>query len=154
MKNGIFSGFHVSIEDAAENPLDTVSPDEVVQIGKEELENLGFENVTDEQASNFFNNKVIFEYANRGERSPAFDYKAVLSTTVITINTSHKFYTSFLSKLYDSPDAKTTFELFLASFFQSIRKTNAYQSEQNDKLMTIWYNKLNNYITEQLSPRK
>ena len=141
-------------EDAAENPLDTVSPDEVVQIGKEELENLGFENVTDEQASNFFNNKVIFEYANRGERSPAFDYKAVLSTTVITINTSHKFFTSFLSKLYDSPDAKTTFELFLASFFQSIRKTNAYQSEQNDKLMTIWYNKLNNYITEQLSPRK
>ena len=97
---------------------------------------------------------TIFEYANRGERSPAFDYKAVLSTTVITINTSHKFYTSFLSKLCDSPDAKTTFELFLASFFQSIRKTNAYQSEQNDKLMTIWYNKLNNYITEQLSPRK
>ena len=128
--------------------------EELVQKGKEELENLGFENVTDEQASNFFNNKVIFEYADKGERSPAFDYKSVLSTTVITINTSHKFYTSFLSKLYNSPDAKTTFELFLASFFQSIRKTNAYQSEQNDKLMTIWYNKLNNYITEQLNPRK
>lgn len=141
-------------DEVVENPLDNVSPDEIVQIGKEELENLGFENVTDEQASNFFNNKVIFEYADKGERSPAFDYKAVLSTTVITINTSHKFYTSFLSKLYTSSDAKTTFELFLASFFQSIRKTNAYQSEQNDKLMTIWYNKLNNYITEQLNPRK
>jgi len=141
-------------EDVAENPLENVSQDEIVQKGKEELENLGFENVTDEQASKFFNNKVIFEYADKGERSPAFDYKAVLSTTVITINTSHKFYTSFLNKLYNSSDAKTTFELFLASFFQSIRKTNAYQNEQNDKLMTIWYNKLNNYITEQLNPRK
>lgn len=141
-------------EDTAENPLDNVSPDEIIQIGKEELENRGYENVTNEQASNFVNNKVNFEYADKGERSPAFDYKAVLSTTVITINTSHKFYTSFLSKLYDSSDAKTTFELFLASFFQSIRKTNVYQREQNDKLMTIWYNKLNNYITEQLSPRK
>lgn len=141
-------------DEVVENPLENVTPEEIVQKGKEELENLGFENVTDEQASNFFNNKVIFEYADKGERSPAFDYKAVLSTTVITINTSHKFYTSFLSKLYNSSDAKTTFELFLASFFQSIRKTNAYQSEQNDKLMTIWYNKLNNYITEQLNPRK
>ena len=141
-------------EEVTENPLENVTQEELVQKGKEELENLGFENVTDEQASNFFNNKVIFEYADKGERSPAFDYKSVLSTTVITINTSHKFYTSFLSKLYNSPDAKTTFELFLASFFQSIRKTNAYQSEQNDKLMTIWYNKLNNYITEQLNPRK
>lgn len=140
--------------EVVDNPLDNVSPDEIVQKGREELESLGFEDVTDEQASNFFNNKVIFDYADKGERSPAFDYKGVLSTTVITINTSHKFYTSFLSKLYNSSDAKTTFELFLASFFQSIRKTNAYQGEQNDKLMTIWYNKLNNYITEQLSPRK
>ncbi len=141
-------------DEVVDNPLDNVSPGEIVQKGKEELENLGFEDVTDEQASNFFNNKVIFDYADKGERSPAFDYKVVLSTTVISINTSHKFYTSFLSKLYNSADAKTTFELFLASFFQSIRKTNAYQGEQNDKLMTIWYNKLNNYITEQLSPRK
>ena len=116
----------------------------------------GFPNLIREGGRTVGSGRVatIFEYANRGERSPAFDYKAVLSTTVITINTSHKFYTSFLSKLCDSPDAKTTFELFLASFFQSIRKTNAYQSEQNDKLMTIWYNELNNYITEQLSPRK
>jgi len=141
-------------DEEVENPLDNISPDEIVQIGKEELENLGFEDVTDEQASNFFNNKVIFDYADKGERSPAFDYKIVLSTTVITINISHKFYTSFLSKLYNSSDAKTTFELFLASFFQSIRKTNAYQADQNDKLMTMWYNKLNDYITEQLSPRK
>lgn len=136
-----------------EDPMDNVTPEEIIQTGKETLEELGYEDITDEQASKFFSNKVVFDYADKGERSPAFDYKIVLATTVITINTTHKFYTSFLSKLYGSADAKTTFELFLASFFQSVRKTNAYQSSQNDKLMTIWYNKLNNYISEQLNPR-
>lgn len=136
------------------NPLENVSDEEIIQTGRGELENLGYENVTDEQASSFFNNQVVFDYADKGERSPAFDYKVVFTTTVITINTSHKFYASFLSKLNNSSDAKTTFELLLASFFQSIRKTNAYQKEQNDKLITLWYNKLNNYITEQLNPRK
>lgn len=136
-----------------EDPMDNITPEEIIQTGKETLEELGYEDITDEQASNFFSNKVVFDYADKGERSPAFDYKIVLATTVITINTTHKFYTSFLSKLYGSADAKTTFELFLASFFQSVRKTNAYQSSQNDKLMTIWYNKLNNYISEQLNPR-
>ena len=139
--------------DTMENPLENVTEEEKIQIGKEELENLGCENVTDEQASKFFDNKVVFEYADKGERSPAFDYKAVLTTTIITINTSHKFYTAFLSKIYNSTDAKTTFELFLASFFQSVRRTNTYQDQQNDKLITMWYNKLNNYITEQLNPR-
>ena len=139
--------------DASENPLDNVTEEEKIQIGKEELENLGCENVTNEQASKFFDNKVVFDYADNGERAPAFDYKAVLTTTIITINTSHKFYTAFLSKIYNSSDAKTTFELFLASFFQSVRKTNTYQNLQNDKLITMWYNKLNNYITEQLNPR-
>ena len=139
--------------DTMENPLENVTEEEKIQIGKEELENLGCKNVTDEQASKFFDNKVVFEYADKGERAPAFDYKAVLTTTIITINTSHKFYTAFLSKIYNSTDAKTTFELFLASFFQSVRRTNTYQDQQNDKLITMWYNKLNNYITEQLNPR-
>lgn len=131
-----------------------VSHEEVVKKGKEELANLGYENPTDEQATAFISNSVNIEYADRGERSPAFDYKFVLSTTVITINTSHKFYTSFLSKIYDNAEVKVTFELFLASFVQSVRKTNIYQEEANDRLVTTWYNKLNNYITEQLNPRK
>lgn len=137
-----------------ESPVEPVSHEEVVQKGKEELENLGYENPTDEQATAFISNSVNIEYADRGERSPAFDYKFVLSTTVITINTSHKFYTSFLSKIYDNAEVKVTFELFLASFVQSVRKTNTYQDEANDRLVTTWYNKLNNYITEQLNPRK
>lgn len=139
--------------DTTENPLENVTENEKIQIGKEELENLGCKNVTNEQASKFFENKVVFDYADKGERAPAFDYKVALFTTIITINTSHKFYTAFLSKIYNLSDAKTTFELFLASFFQSVIRTNTYQDQQNDKLITMWYYKLNNYITEQLNPR-
>lgn len=100
-----------------------------------------------------FKFSINFVYADKGERSPAFDYKPVLKTTVITINTSHKFYTSFLSKIYSNAEVKTTFELFLASLIQSVRKTDPYQAVQNDRLMTTWYNRLNNYIAEQLNPR-
>lgn len=129
------------------------SAEEVAETGKEELKELGYEDPTDEQAARFINNSVNFVYADKGERSPAFDYKPVLTTTVITINTSHKFYTSFLSKIYTNPEVQTTFELFLASLIQSVRKTDSYQSVENDRLLTAWYNRLNNYISEQLNPR-
>ncbi len=129
------------------------SAEEVAETGKEELKELGYEDPTDEQAAKFINNSINFVYADKGERSPAFDYKPVLTTTVITINTSHKFYTSFLSKIYTNPEVQTTFELFLASLIQSVRKTDSYQSVENDRLLTAWYNRLNNYISEQLNPR-
>lgn len=136
-----------------QSDVPAVSEEEAVQAGKEELKDFGFENPTDEQGAAFINNYVNIMYADRGERSPAFDYKVVLKTTVITINTSHKFYTSFLSKIYDSVDVQTTFELFLASLIQSIRNTDQYQQVENERLVTAWYAKLNNYISEQLNPR-
>lgn len=129
------------------------SDEEAAETGKEELKDIGYENPTDEQGKAFISNKVNFVYADKGERSPAFDYKPVLSTTVITINTSHKFYTSFLQKIYSNAEVKTTFELFLASLIQSVRKTDTYQHDENDRLMTTWYHRLNNYISEQLNPR-
>ena len=137
-----------------ENEEDEETPPEVIaETGKEELKEIGYEDPTDEQGTAFINNSINFVYADKGERSPAFDYKPVLKTTVITINTSHKFYTSFLSKIYSNAEVKTTFELFLASLIQSVRKTDPYQAVQNDRLMTTWYNRLNNYIAEQLNPR-
>ena len=139
-------------DDDVVDPMENVTPEEVIERGREELENLGFDNPTDEQATQFFDNSVVFKYADEGERSPAFDYKFVLKTTIITINTSHEFYKSFLSKIYTNTDAQTTFELFLASLIQSIKKSNTYQKVQNDKLVTMWFNKLNNYIYEQLNP--
>lgn len=139
--------------DDEEKEEEETSPEIVAETGKEELEKLGYENPTDEQGTAFINNSVNFVYADKGERSPAFDYKTVLKTTIITINTTHKFYTSFLSKIYSNAEVKTTFELFLASLIQSIRKTDTYQSVENDRLMTAWYNRLNSYISEQLNPR-
>lgn len=141
------------MDDEANVEAERSTDEEVAEKGKEELKELGYENPTDEQGTEFINNSVNFVYADKGERSPAFDYKPVLTTTVITINTSHKFYTSFLSKIYSNADVKTTFELFLASLMQSVRKTNLYQQNENDWLMTVWYNRLNNYISEQLNPR-
>lgn len=140
-------------DDDNEEEVEIPSAEEVAETGKEELKELGYENPTDEQGTAFINNSVNFVYADKGERSPAFDYKAVLKTTVITINTSHKFYTSFLSKIYTNAEVQTTFELFLASLIQSVRKTDPYQQIENDRLMTAWYNRLNNYISEQLNPR-
>ncbi len=142
-----------SDDDEDDITVDVPSEEEKAETGKKELEDLGYENPTDEQGTQFINNSVNFVYQDKGERSPAFDYKAVLSTTVITINTSHKFYTSFLSKIYTNAEVKTTFELFLASLLQSVRKTDTYQQDENDRLMTAWYNRLNNYISEQLNPR-
>ena len=129
------------------------SEEEAARTGKEELAELGYDNPTDEQGKAFIKNKVNYVYADRGERSPAFDYKTVLSTIIITINTSHKFYTSFLKNIYANPEAKITFELFLASLIQSVKQTDVYQHDENDRLLSAWYNRLNNYISEQLNPR-
>ncbi len=140
-------------EEEEENTSVNIPEEEAIETGRRELEEQGFEQATDEQIRTFLNNAINFNYEDRGERSPAFDYKFVLSTTVITINTSHKFYASFLSRIYGNKDVKTTFELFLASLIQSIKKTNIYQLPQNDKLINMWYSKLNSYIEEQLEPR-
>ena len=88
------------LNDEDEEDEEKPSAEEMAETGKEELKGLGYENPTDEQGTAFINNSVNFVYQDKGERSPAFDYKPVLKTTVITINTSHKFYTSFLSKIY------------------------------------------------------
>ena len=117
--------------DIDEEVIDPAS-DEAISAGKEELANQGYENPTDEQASRFISNKVNFDYADKGERAPAFDYKFVLSTTIITINTSHKFYTLLLEKIYPNTEARTTFELLLASLVQSIRKTDTMQTRGNN----------------------
>lgn len=142
-------------EDEDANPEEEVDPasDEAISAGREELTNQGYENPTDEQATRFISNKVNIDYADKGERAPAFDYKFVLSTTIITINTSHKFYTLLLEKIYHNVEARTTFELLLASLIQSIRKTDTTQKEENDKLVTQWYTRLNNYISELANPR-
>lgn len=120
---------------------------------KKELTDLGFDNPTDEEVAAFISNHVNIVYADKGVHAPAFDYKSVLDTTLITINTSHKFYQLFLQKIYSNADVKVTFELFLASILHSMCTTDSFQSEQNDRLILTWFTRLNNYISEQINPR-
>lgn len=134
---------------------DESTPEEKLTIGKNELLKLGYENLTDEQTIKLFDNKVNINYRDLGERCPAFDYKIVLQAIVITINISHSFYKSFLYEIYQqNPDAKITFELLLGSLFQAAKITDVYQQVQNDKLFTVWYSRLNDYISEQMNPRQ
>lgn len=135
-----------------DEPIDPTS-EEAVQAGKEELENQGYENPTDEQATRFMNNSINIDYADKGELNPAFDFKFVFGTTLITINTSHKFYTLLLEKIYQNVEARTAFELLIASLVQSVKKTNSFQKEENDKLVTMWYSRMNSYINELSNPR-
>lgn len=129
------------------------SSEEAIIAGIEELTDQGYENPTNEQAQRFMGNQVNFDYADKGERSPAFDYKFVLSTAIITVNTSHKFYKLFLNKIYQNTEARTTFELLLGSLVLSIKKTDPSQKLQNDQLVTLWYSRLNKYVEELANPR-
>lgn len=127
---------------------------ELIEKGKDELKQQGIANPTDEDAQRFINNFVNIKYAQIGQFGPLFDFNFELSCVMLTINTDHKFYTEFLSEIFDSGEVKTSFELLIASFVQAINKTNRYQKEENDRLVTLWQQRLLQYINEQLNPRK
>lgn len=95
-----------------------------------------------------------FVYKDLGKFGPAFDYSFELGTEVVTINIAHKFYTSFLEEVSEDENAKTTFELFLASFVRAVDKTNPQQRDENDKLVKTWQGRLSDYIDEYLNPSK
>ena len=125
--------------------------EELVDKGKQELMEQGFEDPTIEEAEQYINNSVNFRYSKLG-RGPAFDYSFELGTAIVTINVEHELYTALLDKIYDIAEVKTTFELFLAAFVKAVDETH-YQTEANDKLVTVWNAKLKKYIQEQLNPR-
>lgn len=120
--------------------------------GKSTLIGIGVKNPSKEEIYRFLNNSVNFVYRDLGKFGPVFDYSFSLGTELITINIAHKFYTSFLEKVSEDENSKTTFELFLASFVRAVDKTNPQQQEQNDKLISTWQSRLNEYIEELLNP--
>lgn len=128
--------------------------DQLEQAGKETLQSQGIENPTKDEIYRFLNNSVNFVYKDLGKFGPAFDYSFELGTEVVTINIAHKFYTSFLEEVSEDENAKTTFELFLASFVRAVDKTNPQQRDENDKLVKTWQGRLSDYIDEYLNPSK
>lgn len=120
--------------------------------GEKILIDVGVKNPTKDEIYRFLKNTVNFVYKDIGKFGPAFDYSFSLGTSVITINVAHKFYSSFFEKVSDDGNAKTTFELFLAAFVQAVNKTNPQQREENDWLISVWQQRLSNYIDEFLNP--
>lgn len=152
--NNVEGSTSEEVESATKSVKETTSEEELIDKGKEVLVEQGFEDVTNEEAIRFINNSVNFSYTDKGKFSPAFDYSFKLGCVLININIGHEFYTSFLSKIYDNDEVKTTFELFIASFVKSIDETDRYQREENDYLVATWHEKLKKYIMQQLNPRK
>lgn len=132
------------------------TPIEQLEKGAEKtlIEDVGVEKPTKDEIYRFLNNSVNFVYKDIGKFGPAFDYSFELGTSVITINIAHKFYTSFFEKVSEDTNSKTTFELFLASFVYAVNKTNPQQRDENDKLISTWLKRLDDYIDEQLNPSK
>lgn len=124
----------------------------LIDKAKDELQEQSIPDPTDEDALQFINNRVNIKYKQMGQYGALFDYNFELGTVILSINTDHKFYSGYLSRIYENEDVKTAFELMLASFVQSINKTNPYQKEQNDRLVATWQNKLTSYIEELANP--
>lgn len=144
-------------QDEADNDIVQPTDEEVEEARNDVVETLveqGIKNPTDEDVNQYLKNKVNILYKNLG-RAPLFDYSFPLGSISLKINTEHPFYKYFLTKAIESnSDAKTTFELFIASLVKEIGDTNQYQAEQNDKLMQKWDNKLRDYIYGQYGTNK
>lgn len=123
--------------------------EELVEKTKEELRDQGIENPTEEDISSYMNNKVNVVHKNLGRTAGLFDYSFELGSCLVTFNMDHIFYKTTLSTIFESTDAKTAFELFVASLVKAVDETKKSQEEENDNLIAIWNEKLRRYINEQ-----
>lgn len=123
--------------------------EELVEKTKEELKDQGIENPTEEDVNSYMNNKVNVVHKNLGRTAGLFDYSFELGSCLVKFNMDHIFYKTTLSDIFESTDAKTAFELFVASLVKAVDETKKSQEEQNDNLIAIWNEKLRRYINEQ-----
>lgn len=123
--------------------------EELVEKTKEELKEQGIEDPTEEDINSYMNNKVNVVHKNLGKTAGLFDYSFELGSCLVTFNMDHIFYKTTLSEIFTSTDAKTAFELFVASLVKAVDETKKSQEEQNDNLIAIWNEKLRRYINEQ-----
>ncbi len=125
--------------------------EELIEKNKEALANQGITDATEDEIISYMKNKVNIFYKDLGRGGPFFDYSFSLGSCHVAINTSHIFYQRFLNQIYDAPDAKTAFELFIAAFVKTIDETVGDQREVSDVIVQEWNTKLRKYINEQYS---
>lgn len=123
--------------------------EELVEKTKEELIEQGIADPTEEDVNSYMNNKVNVVHKNLGKTAGLFDYSFELGSCLVTFNMDHIFYKTTLEDIFKSIDAKTAFELFVASLVKAVDETKKSQEEQNDNLIAIWNEKLRRYINEQ-----
>lgn len=134
---------------ATEEVKQNTSHEELVEKNKEVLKEQGIENPTEEDVNTYMNNKVNVVHRNLGKTAGLFDYSFELGSCLVTFNMDHIFYKTTLNDIFQSTDAKTAFELFVASLVKAVDETKKSQEEQNDNLIAIWNEKLRRYINEQ-----
>lgn len=109
------------------------------------------ETPTQEAIEAFRNSKVKFIYDDV-RRGPFLDYDFSCGVARIYINISHDFYKLFMPSIVENTEAKTAFELFIASLVKAIDKMEIEHKHAYDRLMQEWENRLKKYIDRQLHP--
>jgi len=84
-----------------------------------------------------------------GYGTPLFTHKNDLGTCVITINTDHIFYKTYLQSIFENIETKIAFEFFITAFVKADDVTKSTQVEQNDRLITAWNERLRKYVEKQ-----
>lgn len=139
------------VESASKEAKKNTPEQELKQKNKDELIDQGVENPSDEDVRQYMNNKVNVIHKNMGKMAGLFDYSFELGNCKVTFNMDHIFYKSFMEDVFKSTDAKTAFELFVASLVKAVDETNISQQDENDNLIAIWNEKLRRYINQQQS---
>ena len=128
----------------------THTPKEVlIKKNKEELEEQGVENPTEDDINSYMNNRVNIVHKNLGKLGPIFDYSFELGSCLVKLNMEHIFYKNFLDDIFKTNDTKVAFELFVAALVKAVDETKLNQEEENDNLIAMWNEKLRKYINEQ-----
>lgn len=137
------------VDSTSQDIKNNTPKEELAEKTKEELKDQGISNPTDEDVNCYMNNKVNVVHKNLGKQAGLFDYSFELGSCLVTFNMDHIFYKSFLEDILKSTDAKTAFELFVASLVKAVDETNKSQEDENDNLIAIWNEKLRRYINQQ-----
>lgn len=116
---------------------------------KDELKEEGIDR-TPENIEDFMGLRVRILYrAQGGYGAPLFTHKNDLGICIISINTDHIFYKTYLQSIFENVETKIAFEFFITAFVKAEDVTKFTQAEQNDKLITTWNERLRKYVEKQ-----
>jgi hypothetical protein len=122
--------------------------EEVKNEAKSILEQMGKYEPTVEEIDELLLNKVNVIY-KRNNRAPFFDYETSLGICKCIINTDHIFYENFMFHIVDNEEARTAFELFIASLIRARDELiDDKRKRAFNDVIDEWNAKLNVYIKQ------